>query len=123
MHPETQHLAEQVHALCEENGLSAEFIITVMRWERRVDLHNYFGWTDDTGSLMTFETDTECLEYVIPRIKQLYLTDTGQYFTGYTVADVNKHYNGSQVWEDTITEAVLNMLNKERRATYDESNA
>lgn len=35
MHPETRHLAEDVIRICADEGISAEFIVSVMRWERR----------------------------------------------------------------------------------------
>lgn len=121
MHPETTHLAEEVLTLCAENEISAEFIVTVMRWERRTDLHNYFGWMNDDGTLKRFNTDAECLEYVIPRIKDLYLTEGGKYCSGYTVADVSVYYNSSTVWNETISKEMLHILNTERSATYYES--
>ena len=73
-----------------------------MRWERRPDLHNWFGWTGSDGKLMQFGSDLECLERVIPLIKRNYLTEGGKYFRGYTVADVNQNYNGTEFWREII---------------------
>ena len=102
MHPETRHLAKDVIRICADEGISAEFIVSVMRWERRPDLHNWFGWTGSDGKLMRFSSDLECLERVIPLIKRNYLTEGGKYFRGYTVRDVNQNYNGSNFWRETI---------------------
>ena len=102
MHPETRHLAEDVIRICADEGISAEFIVSVMRWERRPDLHNWFGWTGSDGKLMRFGSDLECLERVIPLIKHNYLTEGGKYFKGYTVADVNQNYNGTEFWREII---------------------
>ena len=102
MHPETRHLAEDVIRICADEGVSAEFIVSVMRWERRPDLHNWFGWTGSDGKLMRFGSDIECLERIIPLIKRNYLTEGGKYFKGYTVADVNQNYNGSEFWREII---------------------
>ena len=102
MHPETRHLAEDVIRICADEGVSAEFIVSVMRWERRPDLHNWFGWTGSDGKLMRFGSDLECLERVIPLIKRNYLTEGGKCFAGYTVADVNRNYNGSDFWREII---------------------
>lgn len=113
MHPECRHLAEEVIRICEEEEISAEFIVTVMRWERRPDLHNYFGWTNNRGRLMRFSTDKECLEKVIPKIKELYLTEGGRYFKGYTVDAVSYYYNNSDFWRKTITAGMEMILNKE----------
>ena len=102
MHPETRHLAEDVIRICADEGISAEFIVSVMRWERRPDLHNWFGWTDSNGKLMRFGSDLECLERVIPLIKRNYLTEGGKYFRGYTVEAVNQNYNGTEFWHEII---------------------
>ena len=102
MHPETQHLAANVLRICKEENISAEFIVSVMRWERRPDLHNWFGWTGSDGKLMRFGSDLECLEWVIPLIKRNYLTEGGKYFRGYTVEAVNQNYNGTEFWRETI---------------------
>ena len=102
MHPETRHLAEDVIRICADEGISAEFIVSVMRWERRPDLHNWFGWTGSDGKLMRFGSDLECLERVIPLIKRNYLTEGGKCFRGYTVEAVNQNYNGSDFWREII---------------------
>ena len=106
MHPETRHLAEDVIRICADEGISAEFIVSVMRWERRPDLHNWFGWTGSDGKLMRFGSDLECLERVIPLIKRNYLTEGGKYFRGYTVADVNQNYNGTEFWREIIEKEI-----------------
>lgn len=110
MHPETRHLAEDVIRICADEGISAEFIVSVMRWERRPDLHNWFGWTGSDGKLMRFGSDLECLERVIPLIKRNYLTEGGKYFSGYTVEAVNQNYNGSDFWREIIEKEMEGIL-------------
>ena len=88
MHPETQHLAADVLRICKEENISAEFIVSVMRWERRPDLHNWFGWTNSNGKLIKFESDIAFLEYVIPIIKKNYLSPYGKYFEGYSISEL-----------------------------------
>ena len=110
MHPESRHLAEDVVRICEREGISAEFIATLMRWERRPDLHNWFGWTNNRGRLMRFNNDVQCLETIIPRIKQMYLTEGGRYFRGYTVAAVSRCYNNSDFWRNTIERGMMRIL-------------
>ena len=109
MHPETRHLAEDVVRICEEYGVNAEFIAAVMRWERRPDLCNWFGWTGASG-LMTFDSDIECLETVIPLIRQNYLEPDGCYYNGATVEGVSIFYNNSDFWRDTIAAEVARMM-------------
>ena len=110
MHPETRHLASDVIRICADEGVSAEFIVSVMRWERRPDLHNWFGWTGSDGKLMRFGSDVECLERVIPLIKRNYLTEGGKCFRGYTVADVNRNYNGTEFWREIIEKEMEGIL-------------
>lgn len=112
MHPETRHLAADVIRICRENGVSAEFIVSVMRWERRPDIHNWFGWMCVDGSLMVFHTDVECLETIIPLIKKNYLTEGGRCFNGYTVDAVSCCYNNSDFWRETIKDEMAVMLDK-----------
>ena len=110
MHPESRHLAEDVVRICAENGVSAEFIVSVMRWERRPDLHNWFGWTGSDGRLMRFGSDRECLEKIIPIIKRNYLSPDGKYFNGYTVSAVSVFYNNSDFWRETISGELSRIL-------------
>jgi hypothetical protein len=108
MHPETRHLADEVVALCKEHGVSAEFIAAVMRYERRPDLCNWFGWTE--GKLLVFYNDLHCLETVIPKIKANYLTPGGIYYNGATVEGVSVYYNNTDFWRETIKAEVEAML-------------
>lgn len=103
MPEDIRHLAADVVRICRENGVNAEFIAAVMRWERRPDLHNYFGWTGSDGRLKRFEEDLDCLERVIPLIKKLYLTPGGRYYHGATVDGVSICYNDSDFWREAIT--------------------
>lgn len=109
MHPETRHLAADVIRVCNENGVSAEFIACLIRYERRMDINNLFGWTSNAGGLMKFGSDIESLEYCIPLIKTNYLEENGKYYKGVTIKDINTHYNGSDFWRDTMT-AELNLI-------------
>lgn len=66
--------------------------------------NNLFGWTNADGTYMDFETKQQCILYCANKIKEQYLTNDGQYFSGYTVEAVNQYYNGSKLWEDVVTE-------------------
>lgn len=107
MHPETRHLAEDVIRICKEQEVSAEFVAAVMRWEKRPELHNWFGWTE--GKLLKFDSDLDCLETVIPKIKENYLTPGGIYWNGATVEGVSKYYNDTEFWRETIAKEVERM--------------
>jgi hypothetical protein len=102
MPEDIKHLAADVLRICRENEVNAEFIAAIMKWERRPDLHNYFGWMGADGKLKRFDSDLDCLEWVIPRIKRLYLTEGGRYYHGATVEGVSICYNNTEVWRETI---------------------
>lgn len=101
MHPETRHLAGDIIRLCEQYEMSAEFIAAIMRYERRPDLHNWFGWSSG-GRLLRFESDLQCLETVLPKIKANYLTPGGCYYNGATVDGVAIKYNNSAQWREAM---------------------
>lgn len=107
MHPETRHLAEDVIRICEREGVSAEFIAAVMRYERRPDLHNWFGWSEN--GLIRYDTDLQCLESVIPKIKANYLDPDGMYYNGATVCGVSMYYNNTDYWREAILEEMGRM--------------
>ena len=102
MPEDIRHLAADVVRICREQGVNAEFIAAVMRWERRPDLHNFFGWTLSDGTLKRFDSDLDCLEWVIPRFKRLYLEPTGKYYHGATVDGVSICYNNTDTWREKI---------------------
>lgn len=102
MHPDCEHLAGAVIRICNKYDVSPEFIVSIMRYEKRPDLHNWFGWTKEDNTLMKFDNDVECLEFVIERIKVDYLTESGKYFNGYTIDDISIYYNNSDYWRETM---------------------
>ncbi|SDN14637.1 hypothetical protein [Acetanaerobacterium elongatum] len=113
MHPDTRHLAVDIIRICAQEGVSAEFIATVVRWERIPELHNWFGWKTDDGQYKAFATDTEGLEYCIHNIKTMYLTDTGEYYSGgYDVAAVSKLYNNTDFWREEIESGIMNIVER-----------
>ena len=107
MPDDISHLAADVLRICRENEVNAEFIAAVMRWERRPDLHNFFGWMGADGKLKRFDSDLDCLEWVIPRIKRLYLTPGGRYYHGATVEGVSICYNNTDTWRKTIKNEMM----------------
>ncbi len=121
MHKDVKFLAEDVVRICNENGISAEFVATVMRWERRMDLNNFFGWMRSDGKLMRFDDPVECLEKIIPLIKKNYLTEGGKCFNGYTVDAVSLMYNNSDYWREKIYAGTMNIVNSEQERKSEEA--
>ena len=102
MPADLRHMAADIIRICKREGVKAEFIAAIIIWEKRPDLHNYFGWMA-SGKLKRFETDLDCLEWTIPKIRKLYLDAAGKYFNGATVAGVSICYNNSDFWRDNIS--------------------
>jgi len=102
MPTDLKHLAADVVRICRENEVNCLFVAAVMRWERRPDLHNYFGWMTAEGKLKRFDSDLDCLEWVIPRLKRLYLEPSGRYYHGATVEGVSICYNNNDVWRENV---------------------
>ena len=113
MHKDVKFLAEDVVRICNKNGISAEFVATVRRWERRMDINNFFGWMRSDGKLMRFNDPVECLEKIIPLIKKNYLTEGGKCFNGYTVDAVSLMYNNSDYWREKIYAGTMKIVNSE----------
>jgi len=68
---------------------------------------NMFGWTDENGEYMAFDKASTGILCVSQDIKDKYLTPDGQYFEGYTIEDINKHYNGRPEWAEVVNEIYL----------------
>ncbi len=85
-----------VYFLCAKDALESG-------WGRyRAAPNNFGGWTDDTGKYMEFESVHAYIDYTARNLKDMYLTDTGRYHTGYTLADVGYYYNGSDEWVEAV---------------------
>lgn len=65
--------------------------------------NNFYGWNGETSSLQ------ESIVEIAIKIKNLYLTEDGKYFNGYTVSDINKKYNGRKEWEKGIIRVMLQL--------------
>lgn len=94
----------------EETGISAVFLSAVAGYESgwgRSNVsavhNNLFGWTSSSGYAV-FDSKESCIMNVAYRLKDLYLSEDGVYFNGYTVSAVNENYNGSECWENNVTQ-------------------
>ena len=118
---ELKDYAEEFIQAEKETGINAVFLSSVAALESgwgRSDVatkrNNLFGWTASSG-YKVFDSKEECISFVAERIKVLYLSPDGKYFNGYEVSDINTKYNGSQHWEDTVTQIMGNITNRIER--------
>ncbi len=69
--------------------------------------NNIFGYSG-----VSFSSKAECIDFVAQKLKQNYLSKDGKYHTGYTISDVNRYYNGSDFWEETVTDIMSSFIRK-----------
>ena len=88
----------------DETGVSAVFLASVSAlesgWgtsELSRGRNNLFGWAYSDG-YARFDSKEECIRTVCRKIKELYLSEDGKYFSGYEVRDVNEKYCTSNEW-------------------------
>ena len=92
-----------------EYGVNAVFLLSLAilesGWGRSAiarDKNNLFGFgsydASPYRSSRTFSSKRACILYVARFIKENYLTESGKYFHGYTLADVNKRYSSDPNW-------------------------
>ena len=89
----------------EETGVNAVLIASLAALESGWGKYpnsqnNYFGWYGDTYYT---NADDSILD-VAQRIKELYLSESGAYFSGYGVRDVNEYYSESSEWSLLVEE-------------------
>lgn len=82
--------------------------------------NNLFGWTDDYGYYMHFESVEACILYVADCIRFNYLEPEGEWFEGYEVADVCVHYNGNPSWETAVSNIMGEIIERIERSNSDE---
>lgn len=87
-----------------ETGVNAVFIASLgaieSGWGKYPNSkNNYFGW----GGKTYYENPDDSILDISSKISKMYLSEDGSYFEGYTLEDVNIHYNGRQEWVDLIS--------------------
>lgn len=99
-----------------ETGINAVFLASVAAyesgWGKYAPGYNLFGWGGQS-----FGSVAECVDVVANRLKDLYLTPGGAYFSGYEVEDINRRYNGRESWAvqvKTIMGQIENRIENER---------
>lgn len=93
----------------ETYGIDAVFLAAIAAeesgWGRyQFRQNNIFGFEN-----CDFESVEHCIDYAASWLKTQYLTPDGTYYEGVGVADVNKHYNGRDTWEEHIT-AIMSQI-------------
>lgn len=109
-------LAEDFVAAEERYGVNAVFLAALAAFESGWGRHcfrenNIFGW-----GRKSFETKSECVDFVASKIAQHYLSEDGKYYHGMNLYGVNRSYNGSDVWLENVA-AIMSKIS-EKAAVY-----
>lgn len=65
--------------------------------------NNLFGWRNQNGEYMLFESKENCIKYVSDSIAKNYLSTTGKYNLGGTTSEfIGKYYSESKKWAETL---------------------
>ena len=91
-------LAEDFVAAEEKYGVNAVFLAALAAQESGWGRHcfrqnNIFGWSGKS-----FDSKSECIDFVALKIAEKYLSEEGRCFRGKTLYGVNVCYNGSEDW-------------------------
>ncbi len=102
---EMKPLAAEYLAACERYGVNVWAVVAKDSLESGYNtsyaatvLNNLGGWTRDNGEYMQFASQSDYIEHSVRNLKELYLTEGGDWHNGVTLADVNTAYNGSAEW-------------------------
>ena len=107
-----------------ESGVNALFLVSLSAHESSWGKskiagtkNNLFGWganTEDPSNAKSFSTKGECILHVANKIKSNYLTESGKYFRGYTLSDMNKIYAADKEWDSKIFKTMKSILKEVR---------
>jgi len=103
-----------------EKGINAYYIAAHAAWESTWgtsslanDKNNLFGYgaydSCPYECAWTFETKAECIETVMTKIKEDYLTEGGQFYNGATLRGMNVYYATDENWMNGIA-SIMNSL-------------
>lgn len=99
----------------EKYGIDAVFLAAVAAeesgWGRyQFRQNNIFGFYGPQ-----FESLEHCIDHVANFLLREYLTPSGKYYKGTSVAAVNTYYNGRDTWEEHVTSIMASIVNRIER--------
>lgn len=111
-------LGETFKRVEQETGVNAMFLIAISALESSHgtsdlarDYNNIFGYgafdEDVRGNALQFSSYEECIRHVATKLKTDYLQESGQYYNGDTIEEVNILYCSKQNWKDKVDEIMV----------------
>lgn len=94
--------AEDFAAAEREYGVNAVFLAALAAHESGWGKHcfkpnNIFGWSGKS-----FDSKSECIDFVASRLAEKYLSEEGRCFHGKSLYGVNVSYNGNESWVNAV---------------------
>ncbi len=114
-----QVLAEEYYEMEQKYNINALFLIALNTEESgygRSDLavyrNNIGGVRARSGGFAHFESWESCLDYIANLIDKKYLTESGPYYNGTSIYDVNKKYCVGEQWAINLNKIANKYLAK-----------
>ncbi|SFL51217.1 Peptidoglycan-binding (PGRP) domain of peptidoglycan hydrolases-containing protein [Halogranum rubrum] len=104
----------------QQESMNAVYMAAHAAWESAwgtsniaQDKKNLYGWgaydSDPYDGAKRFSSFEACIRHVMPRVRDLYLTEGGTYYEGPHLAGMNEHYATDTNWANGIA-GVMNSL-------------
>ena len=114
-----QTLASDYHEMESKYNINAIFLMALNSEESghgksslAINNNNIGGVKSGTGGWSTFESWTHSLDYISSLIDEHYLTETGIYYNGTSIYDVNVRYCEGTQWAKNLNEIAYEFLDK-----------
>lgn len=97
----------------EKHGVNACFLAAVASLESGHGRYmfrpnNIFGWSGKS-----FDSVSECIDFVAEKLKKNYIDPSGKYYLGGTIKDIGKIYcPGNEKWSEKVEEIFLKLSKK-----------
>lgn len=73
--------------------------------------NNLFGWTNNDGEFMEFDSKEECIQYVAQAISEKYLNEDGEYYSGgTTIEHIASLYCDQPEWEKEVNGIIFDIM-------------
>lgn len=111
-------LAGEFIACEEEHKINAIMLASIAALESgwgKSDLaensNNLFGWTNDDGGFMEFDSKEECIQYVAQAISEKYINEDGEYYSGgTTIEHIASLYCEQPEWKEQINGIIYDII-------------
>lgn len=93
--------------------INAIFLIAIIRQESGngkswlAENYNNLGGLKSGDEWLKFDTKSECVEYLAELLSSQYLSETGEWFNGYTLNDISISYCNTDNWRNQVKNIVL----------------